>query len=96
MSSYLHSSWELCYDLDKFDLTGITSKIKVGRYVKAEEYLFGLKWRRIVEKQRTEIHRHIHLHGLHAWDETTEDGHAQKIFQSDYLEVYRILACDES
>ena len=59
--------------MDKFDLTGTTSKSKVRRYVQAQESQFGLKWKCIVEKQRTEIHRQIHLHGLHAWDETTED-----------------------
>ena len=53
-----------------------------------------------MEKQRTEIHRQIHPHGLHAWDETTEDGHApteeEDLFPSYYLEVEHILACDKS
>ena len=74
--SYLHSSWERCRDMDKFDPTGTTSKIKFRRYVQAQEDLFGLKWKRIVDKQRTEIHCQIHPHGFHAWDAMTEDGHA--------------------
>ena len=37
---------------------------------------------------------------MHAWYETTKDGHAptekEDLFPSDYPEVERILACDES
>ena len=37
---------------------------------------------------------------MHAWDETTEDGHSpteeEDFFPSDYLEVEKILLCDES
>ena len=74
--SYLHSSWERRRDMEKFDPTGTTSKSKVRRFIQAQEALFGLKWKSIVDKHRTEIHRHIHPHGLHAWDKTTEDVHA--------------------
>ena len=75
-SSYLHFPWESRNDMDKFDPTVTTSKTKVRRYVQDQEALFGLKWKRITEKQCTEIHRQIHPHGLHAWDETTEYVHA--------------------
>ena len=61
--------------MEKFDPTGTTSKIKFRRYVQAQEALFGIKWKRIVDKKRTQIHRQIHPHGLHAWYETTEDIH---------------------
>ena len=37
---------------------------------------------------------------MHAWDETTEDFHApteeEDFFPSDYLEVERIIVCDNS
>ena len=33
---YLYSSWERHRDMDKFDLTGTTSKSKVRRYVQAQ------------------------------------------------------------
>ena len=83
-----------------FDPTGTTSKIKVRRYVQDQEALFGLKWKHIVDKQRTEIHLHINPHRLHEWDDTTEDGQSpteeEDFFPSDYLEVERILACDKS
>ena len=76
--------------MEKFDPTGTTSKIKFRRYVQAQEALFGIKWKRIVDKKRTQIHRQIHPHGLHAWYETTEDGHTptdeEEFFPSDYLE----------
>ena len=39
--------------MEKFDPTGTTLKSKVNRYVQAQEYLFGIKWKRIVDKQRT-------------------------------------------
>ena len=61
--------------MEKFDLTGTTSKIKVRMYVQAQEAMCGIKRKHIVDKQRTGIHHHIHPHGLHVWDETTEDGH---------------------
>ena len=87
--SYLHYSLERRTDMDKFDPAGTTSKIKVKRYVQDQEALFGLKWKSIVDKQRTEIHRKIHTHGLHAWDETIEDGHdptkEEDFFLSDYM-----------
>ena len=53
VGSYLYSSWELHRDMEKFDPTGTTSKIKLRRYVQAQEALFGIKWKRIVDKQRT-------------------------------------------
>ena len=56
VGSYLHSSWEIRCDMDEFDPTGTTSKTKVRRYAQAQQAMFGLKWRRIVDKQRTEIH----------------------------------------
>ena len=51
--SYLHSSWERRRHMEKFDPTCTTSKSKVRRYVQAQEALFGVKWKRIVDKQRT-------------------------------------------
>ena len=48
--SYPQSSWERCRDMEKFDLTDTTSKSKVRRYVQAQEVLFGIKWKRIVDK----------------------------------------------
>ena len=85
--------------MEKIDLTGTTSKRKFRRYFQAQEALFGLNWKRIVEKQRIEVHQQIQPHGFQAWDEMTEDGHApieEDLFPSDYLELERILACDES
>ena len=73
---YLHSSWGRRRNMEKFDPMGTTSKRKVRKYVQDQEALFGLKWKHIVDKKRTEIHCRIHPHGLHAWDETTEDGNA--------------------
>ena len=75
--------------MEKFYPTGTTSKSKVSRYVQAQEDLFGLKWKCTVDKQRTEIRHQIHPHGLHAWFETTADGHApteeEDFFPSDYV-----------
>ena len=75
--------------MEKFYPTGTKSKIKVGRYVQVQEALFGIKWKCVVDKQHTEIHRQIHPHGLHACDYMTEDGHApieeEYFFPSDYL-----------
>ena len=51
--SYLQSSWEHRRDMEKFDLTGTTSKSKFRRYFQAQAALFGIKWKRIVENQRT-------------------------------------------
>ena len=53
VSYYLHSSWERRCDMEKFYLAGTTSKSKVRRYVQDQEYLFGIKWKSIVDKQRT-------------------------------------------
>ena len=68
---------------------GFKVKKKVSRYVQDQEALFGLKWKCIVEKRCTETHRQIHPHGLHSWDDMTEDGHApteeEDFFPSDYL-----------
>ena len=75
VSYYLQSSWKRRSVMEKFDLLGNTPKRKTRRYVQAQEALFGIKWKRIVDKQRTEIHCQIHPNGLYAWDETAEDGH---------------------
>ena len=42
--------------MEKFDQTGTTSKSKVRRYAQAQEAMFGIKWKLIVDKQHTEIH----------------------------------------
>ena len=76
MLSYLHSSWESRRGMDKFIPTGTTYKSKVRRYAQSQQAMFGLKWKRIVDKQRTEIHWKINLHGSHVWDDTTEYVHA--------------------
>ena len=62
--------------MEKIYPIGTMPKIKVRRYVQAQNALFEIKWKRIVDKQRKEIHRQIHPHGLHAWEETTEYGHS--------------------
>ena len=49
--SYLQSSWERRHDMEKFDSTDTTSKRNVRRYVQAQEALFGIKRKRIVDKQ---------------------------------------------
>ena len=58
------------------------------------------KCKRIVDKQRTKIHRQSHPHGFHELYETTEDGHApteeEEFVTLDCLELERVLSCDES
>ena len=67
-SSYLHSSCECRRDIEKFHPTSTTLKSKVRGYVQAQETLFGIKWKCIVDKQHTEINHQIHPHWLHVWD----------------------------
>ena len=85
--------------MEKFDPTGTTSKIKVRKYVQDQESLIWLMWNRIVDKQSIEINLQIHPHGLHAWYEMTEDGHAptekEDLFPPNYLELEQTLAFDE-
>ena len=47
---YLHSSWGRRRNMEKFDPMGTTSKSRFRRYIQGQDALFGVNWKRIVDK----------------------------------------------
>ena len=103
--SHLHCSWERPEDLELFDTTNNTAKGKIKRYYQSQHMLLGQDWKRVLEEGRmasSTAHGHSISHALN--DEKKKDDSVdtatiaedEDYFQSDYLEVERIMACDEN
>jgi hypothetical protein len=91
--SYYHASWEREHDLQKFDPSNNTARNKIRRYFQSQEIAFGKDWKQIIEEERA-TGAAIHSHGSKT--ETAEENNVEEYFQSQCLEVERILACDEN
>lgn len=96
--SYLHCSWERISDLEAMDPTKTTAKTKIRKYMQSLEVSSGWNWKANVEKERRVFHEHGH--GSHAREIEREDKYApteeEEFFPTDFVEIERILACDES
>ena len=96
--SYLHCSWERISDLEAMDPTKTTAKTKIRKYMQNLEVSSGWNWKANLEKERRVFHEHGH--GSHAREIEREDKYApteeEEFFPTDFVEIERILACDES
>ena len=89
--SYMHCSWERRKDLEKFDVSNNTAKNKIRRFFQSQEVAMGKDWKKVIEAERTASTAIDKDDGDQ--EELTEE---EEFFPSQYLEVERILACDEN
>lgn len=98
--SYLHCSWERVGDLERFDTAKATAKTKIKKYFQNREVVLGQQWKQVLEQEREAFHKEVHHHGFHKNEYEREDKFApteeEDFFPPDYMEVERILACDEN
>lgn len=88
--SHIHCSWERRKDLEKFDPSNNTARNKIRRYFQGQEISMGKNWKQVIENDRASNA-----------DATAEDGaddvgEEEEFFPPQYLEVERILGCDEN
>jgi len=80
------------------DPTKTTAKTKIRKYMQTQEVSSGWNWKANLEKERRAFHEHGH--GSHAREIEREDKYApteeEEFFPTDFVEIERILACDES
>ena len=84
--SYMHTSWERKKDLEKFDQSNNTARGKIRRYVLSQEVAYGKDWKLILGSGG----------GLVSQEESPVPGAEDELFPPQFLEVERLLACDES
>lgn len=80
--SYMHSSWERKKDLEKFDQSNNTARGKIRRFVQSQEIAFGTNWKQVLIAERAA--------------QSTQKANEEEVFPPQYVEVERLLACDES
>lgn len=91
--SHMHCSWERAADLHRLDTSNnSTARNKIRRYYQQQETTIGPNWKNVVEEERATAAK-IHAHG---GDEQEDDEVREDYFAPDYLEIERIVACDES
>jgi len=88
--SHIHCSWERRKDLEKYDPSNNTARNKIRRYFQSQEIAMGKNWKQVIENERAAN-----------VDGTAEDGaddiaEEEELFPSQFLEVERILGCDEN
>lgn len=88
--SHMHCSWERQKDLEKFDPSNNTARNKIRRYFQAQEIAMGMDWKKIVESERAANADPVDGQGQ---DDVIEE---EEFYPLQYLEVERILACDEN
>lgn len=87
--SHMHCSWERRRDLEKFDPSNNTAKNKIRRYFQGQEIALGKNWKQMVEADRA-----ANLDG--SAEDGTDEIEEEEFFPPQYLEVERILGCDEN
>ncbi len=103
--SYIHCSWERASDLERLDPTNNTAKGKVKRYYQSQYTAFGMNWKKVLEDNR-KAEATAHGHGLQALEggpkqqspdaDEDDENTDEDFFSPDFVEVERILACDEN
>lgn len=89
--SYMHCSWERRKDIERLDPSNNTARNKIRRYLQAQEVQLGPNWKKIVGEEE----RAVTTGGVEENDGTPEMLEEEGYFPSQYIEVERILACDE-
>jgi SNF2 family DNA or RNA helicase len=86
--SHMHCSWERRKDLEKFDPSNNTAKNKIRRFFHGQEVAIGNDWKKVLENERVS-----NADPVEAQDGINEE---EEFIPPQYLEVERILACDEN
>lgn len=97
--SYKHCSWERATDLIKFDVaSNSTAKGKINRFAQAQELSLGKNWKKVLEEGRQGTAQPAPVaDGVErVEDEEVLGVEEEEYFPSEYLEVERILFCDET
>lgn len=83
--SHMHCSWERSSDIQRLDTSNnSTARNKIRRYYQIQETAFGPDWKKVIKSQEAE-------EGV-----TRENTDGEEYFPIQYLELERILACDET
>ena len=105
--SYLHCSWERKPDLEKFDHSTQlgSARAKISRFYQNQTQVLGEDWKRVLEDGKKSVsHAGHHSHPLNGSsdaavnsnDASSEPVDEEEYFSPVYLEVERILGCDEN
>ena len=94
--SHMHCSWERASDIIKLDQSNSTARHKIRRYYQSQEMTLGKDWKKILEEDRATAAA-IHSHGETANADVANDqaDEGEEFFPSQFIEVERILTCDE-
>ena len=88
--SHMHCSWERRKDLEKFDPSNNTARNKIRRFYQSQEIAMGKDWKKVVENER------VANADVTAEDGADEIAEGEEVIPPQYLEVERILGCDEN
>jgi len=97
--SYKHCSWERATDLIKFDIaSNSTAKGKINRFAQSQELSLGKNWKKLLEEGRQGTAQPAPTaDGVQPVEDEEPLGvEEEEYFPSEYLEVERILFCDET
>lgn len=89
--SYMHCSWERKRDLEKFDPSNNTARGKIRRFIQSQHVAFGMNWKEVLQNER----RNRGGAGGKSEDQQVINME-EEIFNPQFLEIERLLACDES
>mmetsp|Transcript_6483 Transcript_6483/g.12211 ORF Transcript_6483/g.12211 Transcript_6483/m.12211 type:complete len:1937 (+) Transcript_6483:1878-7688(+) len=88
--SYIHCSWERPGDLEYFDPS---SKGKINRYYQIQQKALGVGWRTVLENGGSSTTSLDAAERVDSTDGSVDDGY---YFAPEYVEIERVLACDEN
>lgn len=91
--SYLHCSWERPDDLEYFDPSPGTVKGKINRYYQLQCKALGMEWKTILENSADSSGTTDQINTVNSPQQGIED---DDYFPPEYVDIERILACDES
>lgn len=110
--SYMHCSWERKRDLEKFDHSTQmgSARAKISRFYQSQTMALGENWKQVLEDERKAASTPAGHHAHHSHspsgtqpsmadsnDDVKEDGpDEEEYFSPLYLEVERVLGCDEN
>ena len=110
--SYMHCSWERQSDLEKYDQSGQqgAARGKISRFVQNQVMSLGHNWKKVLEDgRRAQAAPSAHAHHSHPHPTSSggsvnlakvvdgeDNPDEEEYFPSLYLEVDRIIGCDEN
>ena len=82
--SYMHCSWERSNDIQRLDSSNnSTARNKIRRYYQSQEGALGPNWKKL-------------LRSSDSAETSAESSETEEYFPMQFLEIERILACDET